>query len=111
MYMVPSSEDSNLYTLHLQEATCGLLKPCYPHCEQKECGYICRHRITCSCHDYKRGHPCKHCHAVSMRLQLAKPSPQPHEDTTALSSQQHEENAAFYTPVPKRQKLSGMCTS
>ena len=106
MYTVPSSEDSNLYILHLQETTCGLLKPCYPHCAQKECGYICRHRITCSCLDYKHGHLCKHCHAVSMQLEITTPSSQPHEHTTT----QQDDDMAFYTPLPKRQRLSGTCT-
>lgn len=64
-FEVTSSDEKTLYKVHVKEIISTY--PCTPSCSKSECQYLCRHKVECTCPDYKRGHLCKHSHAVIMK--------------------------------------------
>ena len=59
-----SADVKTQYSVQLLSATCTARPNCLPHCMEKECLYLCRHMISCTCYDFTHGHLCKHCHKV-----------------------------------------------
>lgn len=57
------TDERDQYTVQRLKAEC-LQTNCTPSCSAKECVYLCRHILQCTCYDYKNGHLCKHVHAV-----------------------------------------------
>lgn len=62
--MVDSSDSQAQYIVEVLLSTCPDQPNCLPHCVEKECSYLCRHMITCTCYDFQHGHLCKHTHKV-----------------------------------------------
>ena len=63
-YQVHSTEQDNMYIVHVQARKCLQQPQCTPQCNESECGYLCRHMVQCTCTDYIHGHLCKHAHKV-----------------------------------------------
>lgn len=63
-YLVDSSESKAQYIVEVLSSTCPDQPNCLPHCVEKECSYLCRHMISCTCYDFQHGHLCKHTHKV-----------------------------------------------
>ena len=57
-----SSDNERQYTVKILSLDCQGKPNCLPQCAQKECSYLCRHMISCTCYDYQHGHLCKHTH-------------------------------------------------
>ena len=64
-YQIPSVKQDTLYTVHVLARNCLQQPQCIPHCDEPECGYLCRHMVQCTCIDYVQGHLCKHAHKVN----------------------------------------------
>lgn len=70
-YLVDSSDSKTQYTVDVLSPTCPDQPNCLPHCVEKECSYLCRHMISCTCYDFHHGHLCKHTHKVyHLHMQL-----------------------------------------
>lgn len=52
------------HTVTVMASQCPQRKECIPQCIQKNCLYLCRHMLRCTCYDYSHGHLCKHVHKV-----------------------------------------------
>lgn len=63
-YLVDSSDSKTQYIVDVLSSTCPDQPNCLPHCVEKECSYLCRHMISCTCYDFQHGHLCKHTHKV-----------------------------------------------
>lgn len=61
-YLVQSTNSQ--YSVKILRSECSERPHCIPQCIQRECSYLCRHMITCTCYDYQHGHLCKHVHKV-----------------------------------------------
>jgi len=61
---VDSSDSKAQYIVEVLSSTCPDQPNCLPHCVEKECSYLCRHMISCTCYDFQHGHLCKHTHKV-----------------------------------------------
>ena len=71
-YTVKSVSLDHQYTVHVLASQCSHGKECIPHCIQGKCSYICRHMISCTCHDFSHGHLCKHAHKVQSSMHTCK---------------------------------------
>ena len=63
-YLVDSSDSKAQYIVEVLSSTCPDQPNCLPHCVEKDCSYLCRHMITCTCYDFQHGHLCKHTYKV-----------------------------------------------
>ena len=51
-YTVKSVSSEHQYTGHVLASQCSHGEECIPHCIQGKCSYLCRHMISCTCHDF-----------------------------------------------------------
>ena len=63
-YLVQAQEGQTAYEVTITATQCLKEPNCVPQCTSKECDFLCRHQISCTCWDYQEGHLCKHCHKV-----------------------------------------------
>ena len=63
-YLVDSTDSKTQYSVEMLSSTCPDQPNSLPHCVEKECFYLCRHMILCTCYDFQHGHLCEHTHKV-----------------------------------------------
>ncbi|XP_062599776.1 uncharacterized protein LOC134261354 isoform X2 [Saccostrea cucullata] len=61
------ASQNNLYTIIVKAQKCPETH-CYTKCKKVPCLDLCRHILTCNCHDFEEGNICKHMHKVMSLL-------------------------------------------
>lgn len=117
-YLVNSSSKADtMYTVKFLSGTCQHAPTCLPHCTAKECCYLCRHMISCTCYDYQHGHLCKHVHKVySLRRQQEIEDEKeiddvdlPDDDASVIEEDQSTAAVQLHDPSKTVQDSAGIC--